>query len=291
MVNMDNINFPPRNEPVRKTERTRPASPSSPPKGRKEFKNLMDDEKGEGEVEPEESKQSPYALASLEVVPMDDSEGEKSSLAGAQLGSIDTKGEKSSLAGAQLGSIDTKGKEGQLEGKGKGSGKGGQLEGKAEFGITGQQDSQFAGVQIGDSGAQMQPTEVATLSEKIVDQLTSLQSKGEMKTTITIKHPPVLEGATITLSETNTAPKQLNISFAGLSPQAMALLNSQANRVNLTNALAKQGIVVHIVTMTEQNEAIASGESQRGREDRGEEQEGQQQGQDQDDNPSEEPNA
>lgn len=99
------------------------------------------------------------------------------------------------------------------------------------------------------------PVGPATDIQAIVDQLvkklyTVTHASGQVDTTIVLKHPPLLEGATVVVSSFQNAKGEFNISFENLTQQAKYFLDMAANRQSLMDNLQKQGYAVHILTTT-----------------------------------------
>ncbi len=93
---------------------------------------------------------------------------------------------------------------------------------------------------------------VGDLADQIIDRIQVMHKGHETQTTITLRHPPVLEGATITLTTSNNLKNNLNISFANLSPEAKALLDRKLAEDPLTTRLASKGIIVQRLTTSTQ---------------------------------------
>lgn len=72
-------------------------------------------------------------------------------------------------------------------------------------------------------------------------------TKHETRTIITIKQPPIFEGATLTVTEYSSAPRQFNITFTNLSPDAQRLVESMANQQQLKQTLIEKGYTVQNV--------------------------------------------
>jgi hypothetical protein len=62
--------------------------------------------------------------------------------------------------------------------------------------------------------------EVWSIVEKLVDKITELKSSGKTEITITLKEPPMFQGAQIRIMEESSSKNQFNIAFENLSPQA-----------------------------------------------------------------------
>lgn len=90
------------------------------------------------------------------------------------------------------------------------------------------------------------------IAAQIVDRIQVMQKGDETQTTITLKHPPVLAGATITLTANNHAKSEFNISFGNLSPEAKLLIDRKLREDPLTDTLNEKGIKVHMLTTSTQ---------------------------------------
>lgn len=82
-----------------------------------------------------------------------------------------------------------------------------------------------------------------------VDAMTVVVSKASTTTTITIKQPPLFEGATLTITEFSSARKEYNITFTNLSPDARRLIESTSNEQTLRQALVDKGYTLHTITI------------------------------------------
>lgn len=125
------------------------------------------------------------------------------------------------------------------------------------------------------SVAEVKPTPrapyIKELVTQLIDKLYTVQTEGKMETVVTIKHPPMFEGANLVVTSFNSANKEFNIAFENLSPQAKHLLDLQQNRNDLKLALEEKGYGIHIiVTTTEIEHTILSDGTlaQSGRDDR-----------------------
>lgn len=94
------------------------------------------------------------------------------------------------------------------------------------------------------------------LATQIISHIQTLTTKDEMRTTVTLKQPPLLEGATITLTASNNAKKEFNISIANLSPEAKTRLDVHLKENSLIDNLGEKGITVHMLTTTTQVESF-----------------------------------
>ena len=93
------------------------------------------------------------------------------------------------------------------------------------------------------------PTRQAIMEvlRQTADAIATFVSKHEVRTVVTIKQPPIFEGATLTVTEYSSAPHQFNITFENLSPDARRLLESTANQQTLKQSLVERGYTVQNV--------------------------------------------
>ncbi len=118
---------------------------------------------------------------------------------------------------------------------------------------------------------------IKDLATQIIDRIQVMRKEDQTSTMITLRHPPILEGATITLTTSDHAKKEFNISFANLSPDAKLFLDRKLNEDSLTQTLERKGIVVHMVTTTTQAENLINVDAGQTFRDRQEQQQQQQQ--------------
>lgn len=104
---------------------------------------------------------------------------------------------------------------------------------------------------MGENKAAEAPRDTRQMKE-LIDQIVKemyVVKTGEVTdTVITIKHPPIFEGAQVKVTSFENARGQFNIAFENLSQQAKDLLDSRVNRESLLLALNKEGYNVHIIT-------------------------------------------
>lgn len=99
-------------------------------------------------------------------------------------------------------------------------------------------------------------TTIKEIVAQIVEKIQVMRDNDSTKTIVTLKHPPILAGATVTLIASDNAKQEFNISFANLSPDAKMFLDRKLNEDSLTQTLERKGIVVHMVTTTTQTELM-----------------------------------
>src|SRR5262249_54268378 len=85
---------------------------------------------------------------------------------------------------------------------------------------------------------------------QLVDKVTEMKEGGRTETIVTLKHPPILAGADLTLTAFDSAKGEFNIAFSNLTQAAKNLLDMRVNQESLLLALEKKGYAVHILTTT-----------------------------------------
>lgn len=88
--------------------------------------------------------------------------------------------------------------------------------------------------------------ELQAVINKITDQITVIEKNGVTHSVITIKDHPILNGAQIVLTGFDSARKEFNIAFQGLTQQGQNLI--LMNRDGLQLALENKGFTIHILT-------------------------------------------
>jgi hypothetical protein len=129
---------------------------------------------------------------------------------------------------------------------------------RADFTVSQNQDLSTVGTQFTTATAtpEMARTNMAGTIQQLVDQIVTITNAGQTDTVITLKNPPILEGATIKISSFESARGEINISFANLKPEAKILLDQQLLRNSLTEQLAEKKIIVHQIITTTQVENL-----------------------------------
>lgn len=122
---------------------------------------------------------------------------------------------------------------------------------------------------------------IQEIVDQIIANLYTLEVGGRTDTVVTLKYPPILEGANLVITSFSTAKGEFNVAFENLTQAAKQLLDAKENQISLRSALEEKGYTVHIVTTTTLTETInvsQSDQSQRGdKEGRGGEDRGQRQ--------------
>lgn len=128
--------------------------------------------------------------------------------------------------------------------------------------------SQRAVLHVNDSVAetpQSKSPDLQKLVTQIVDHIYTIETKGQTDTVVKLQHPPMFQGAELTLRAFENAPKEYNIAFSNLTQEARNLLMQHQHE--LLQSLAQKDYVVHILTMTtyvESNPSSYSYDSRKG---------------------------
>lgn len=127
-----------------------------------------------------------------------------------------------------------------------------QIEITANFGV------QAAGLQteMPPEGPRLSSQDMKELVSQLVDKIQVMQKGGETHTIVTLRHPPMLEGATVTLTTTENAKGEFNISFANLSPEAKTFLDQRLQDGSLEKSLKDSNVTVHMITTTTHEETL-----------------------------------
>lgn len=91
---------------------------------------------------------------------------------------------------------------------------------------------------------------IQEIVDQIVTNIYTLKVEGKTETLITLKHPPLFEGANLVITAFDTAKGEFNIAFENLTQMAKHFLEMQDNQNALRLALEDKGYVVHIITTT-----------------------------------------
>ena len=122
-----------------------------------------------------------------------------------------------------------------------------------------------ASVNIGSTPAVQPTSNVSEIINSLVSTVTETITGDRTDTTITLKNPPMFEGAQLTVTEYGSAKGEFNISFQNLNNEARNLIDM--NEKSLKTSLEQKGYAVHIVTTENKIEqSIASNASQTGEE-------------------------
>ena len=89
-----------------------------------------------------------------------------------------------------------------------------------------------------------------SLINQMIEKVSEMTLSGKTDTSITLKNPPIFEGANIILTSFDSAKGEFNIAFENLTQTAKNILDLKANKDSLVLALEQKGYTVHIVTTT-----------------------------------------
>jgi hypothetical protein len=85
---------------------------------------------------------------------------------------------------------------------------------------------------------------------QLASQMTQMVSNGQTETTVTLQHPPIFQGASITITQLESAPKEFNVTFTNLTdPTARMLIEMKDNQDSLRANLIAKGYTLHMVTI------------------------------------------
>jgi hypothetical protein len=114
------------------------------------------------------------------------------------------------------------------------------------------------------SDVNSQSSYMRQIMNKVVDAIKVIQKEGLTETVVTLKYPPILDGAKLTLSVNDAAKNEFHIAFTFLSESGKAFLDRMLAKDSLTNALEEQGIaVMTLKTTTGAEVALNTGEQNR----------------------------
>lgn len=88
------------------------------------------------------------------------------------------------------------------------------------------------------------------LAARIIEKIQTMRTEGKTDTIVTLRSPPMLEGATVTLSALDGAKREFSISFANLSDTAKLFLDRRLADDNLVQILERKGIIVNSMRTT-----------------------------------------
>lgn len=122
------------------------------------------------------------------------------------------------------------------------------------------QPVQGVGLGIDRSQTTPQPSSSATMADianQLIESITVMKKEDLTETTVTLKNPPVLAGATVTLIANDHAKTEFNVAFNGLNPEQKLFLDQKLSEHSLSDTLSKKGIILHMVTTsTEPHQAL-----------------------------------
>lgn len=107
----------------------------------------------------------------------------------------------------------------------------------------------------------IQKSSLHEIATQVIEKLQYMESAGKTETMVTLKHPPIFEGSTLTLTSYQSARGEFNIMFSDLTAQAKYLMDMQVNQDSLRQALIDKGYTVHIFIATTEKETLVTRES------------------------------
>lgn len=91
---------------------------------------------------------------------------------------------------------------------------------------------------------------IQDIINQMVASVTEMKAAGKTDTEVTLKYPPMFEGAKIIVTSFDNAKNEFNISIENLTQAAKNLMDLNINRDNLLLALEQKGYSVHIFATT-----------------------------------------
>lgn len=91
---------------------------------------------------------------------------------------------------------------------------------------------------------------IQEIINQMIQKVTEMKHSGQTDTIVTLKNPPLFEGATIIVSAFDSAKNEFNITIENLTQAGKQLLDQQGNKEQLLLALEQKGYAVHILTTT-----------------------------------------
>lgn len=119
--------------------------------------------------------------------------------------------------------------------------------------------------QTGTGTPQMSKAEtIQKVIDQIVQAIDSIRTTDKTDTVVTLKQPPILEGAHIVITNYKHANNEFNIAFTNLTTVGKTFLDQRLHNDALTIALEQKGLTVHMITTTTLNELpqVIASESQ-----------------------------
>ncbi|WP_042280592.1 hypothetical protein [Candidatus Protochlamydia sp. R18] len=96
---------------------------------------------------------------------------------------------------------------------------------------------------------------------QIVEKMQVIKTGEKTDTVVTLRYPPIFEGATVTLTNFEGAAREFNVAFANLTDEAKRFLDRKIVEDSLVESLARQDIIVNVLTTTTLPEANADTDS------------------------------
>lgn len=107
--------------------------------------------------------------------------------------------------------------------------------------------------EVADHPEQIKTTNIAQIKEivdQIVDKMYTLDASGKTDTIVTLKYPPIFDGAQVVLTSFKSANKEFNIAFENLRPEAKQLIDNNINSLKMALEESGYARAIHIVTTT-----------------------------------------
>lgn len=92
--------------------------------------------------------------------------------------------------------------------------------------------------------------DLQAIIDQMISKVTEIKQSGKTETEVTLKYPPLFEGAKIVVTSFDSARNEFNISIENLKQQAKDLLDLKVNKDHLLLALEQKGYAVHILSTT-----------------------------------------
>jgi hypothetical protein len=83
----------------------------------------------------------------------------------------------------------------------------------------------------------------------MVEAITTVANKETTTTTINLKYPPLFEGVSIEITQYSQSPKDLNVTFHNLTPDARVLIEMGDNQAMLRQNLIDKGYTLQLLTI------------------------------------------
>lgn len=91
---------------------------------------------------------------------------------------------------------------------------------------------------------------ISPIIQDIIDQITTVTTKDQSDTVITLKYPPQFAGVNVVVTSYAGAKGEINIRFENLTQAGKTILDMQQNQNSLRLGLQERGYMVHILTTT-----------------------------------------
>ncbi len=121
-------------------------------------------------------------------------------------------------------------------------------------------------VQFSVDKAQTEKTPLsATLKDliaQVAKEIQVIKTGDKTETIVTLQHPPIMAGSTVTISAQTDAKREFNITFAGLTADGKVFLDDKLSDGSLRDALNQRGVVVNTMVTKTEPQVIISQETQ-----------------------------